>query len=262
MKEKTNKGITLIALVITIIVLLILAGVSIAMLTGENGILTNTTKAKVENAHGAVREAMQLEYTNYKLEKKIGKGASTLVEYFQEKEIIGETEEDGKYVIDVEKLLGTKPTLGLGTDGKDVYKLEEVTEESDVGKLGEIASIKAVKVAATTSTDKTYKVMYYGKTTSEDRQITALIEETSSSNGPQKQFGEPFTFKIIVMSYDSNDEFQNERANECTALTNMTWEDWISSDYNTLEVWVSDDGYIFWRDGFIKTESGARKASW
>ncbi len=35
-KEIKNKGITLIALVITIIVLLILAGVSIAMLTGEN----------------------------------------------------------------------------------------------------------------------------------------------------------------------------------------------------------------------------------
>ena len=39
---KNNKGITLIALVITIIVLLILAGISIAMLTGENGILTNS----------------------------------------------------------------------------------------------------------------------------------------------------------------------------------------------------------------------------
>lgn len=36
---KEKKGITLIALVITIIVLLILAGVSIAMLTGDNGIL-------------------------------------------------------------------------------------------------------------------------------------------------------------------------------------------------------------------------------
>ena len=35
-KRKNSKGITLIALVITIIVLLILAGVSIAMLTGEN----------------------------------------------------------------------------------------------------------------------------------------------------------------------------------------------------------------------------------
>lgn len=36
---KSARGITLIALVITIIVLLILAGISIAMLSGENGIL-------------------------------------------------------------------------------------------------------------------------------------------------------------------------------------------------------------------------------
>ena len=37
---KSTKGITLIALVVTIIILLILAGVSIAMLTGNNGVLT------------------------------------------------------------------------------------------------------------------------------------------------------------------------------------------------------------------------------
>jgi len=37
---KKNKGITLIALVLTIIVLLILAGVTIATLTGDNGILS------------------------------------------------------------------------------------------------------------------------------------------------------------------------------------------------------------------------------
>ena len=39
-----DKGITLIALVITIIVLLILAGVTIASITGENGILRESTK--------------------------------------------------------------------------------------------------------------------------------------------------------------------------------------------------------------------------
>ena len=43
---KSSKGITLIALVITIIVLLILAGVSIATLTGNNGILTKAKEAK------------------------------------------------------------------------------------------------------------------------------------------------------------------------------------------------------------------------
>ena len=44
--KQNNRGITLIALVITIIVLLILAGVSISMLTGENGILTQANKSK------------------------------------------------------------------------------------------------------------------------------------------------------------------------------------------------------------------------
>lgn len=44
--RKIEKGITLIALVITIIVLLILAGVSIAFLVGDNGILKYTTNAK------------------------------------------------------------------------------------------------------------------------------------------------------------------------------------------------------------------------
>lgn len=45
-QPKNEKGITLIALVITIIVLLILAGVTIATLTGNNGILTKANEAK------------------------------------------------------------------------------------------------------------------------------------------------------------------------------------------------------------------------
>ena len=60
MKEKTNKGITLIALVITIIVLLILAAVSIATLTGENGIITKASKAKEENKQGEAKEQINL----------------------------------------------------------------------------------------------------------------------------------------------------------------------------------------------------------
>ena len=45
-KNKSPKGITLIALVVTIIVLLILAGISISMLTGQNGILNRAQEAK------------------------------------------------------------------------------------------------------------------------------------------------------------------------------------------------------------------------
>ena len=57
---KNNKGITLIALVITIIVLLILAGVSIAMLTGQNGILTRAGDATNATVQGDVDEAVKL----------------------------------------------------------------------------------------------------------------------------------------------------------------------------------------------------------
>ena len=57
---KNNKGITLIALVITIIVLLILAGVSIAMLTGQNGILTRAGDATNVTVQGDVEEATKL----------------------------------------------------------------------------------------------------------------------------------------------------------------------------------------------------------
>ena len=72
---KSNKGITLIALVITIIVLLILAGVSISMVVGENGILnratdastkTNDAKDEEEKQFAMAEAAMNFENTKYK----------------------------------------------------------------------------------------------------------------------------------------------------------------------------------------------------
>ena len=58
---KKQTGITLIALVITIIVLLILAGVSIAMLTGNNGILTQANQAKENTKVATAKEKVQIE---------------------------------------------------------------------------------------------------------------------------------------------------------------------------------------------------------
>ena len=57
---RNQRGITLIALVITIIVLLILAGVSIAMLTGQNGILTRATEATDQSLKSEAEEAVKL----------------------------------------------------------------------------------------------------------------------------------------------------------------------------------------------------------
>lgn len=57
---KNQKGITLIALVITIIVLLILAGVSIAMLTGPNGLLTQAQNSQKYSDEAALADRINL----------------------------------------------------------------------------------------------------------------------------------------------------------------------------------------------------------
>ena len=58
--KKQQKGITLIALVVTIIILLILAGVSIAMLTGNNGVLTQAKSAKEKTGEKGEQERVNL----------------------------------------------------------------------------------------------------------------------------------------------------------------------------------------------------------
>lgn len=78
-KIKETKGITLISLVITIIVLLLLAGVTIATLTGENGILTRASKAKTETEIASIKEEIQTEILGVQAEKE-GKIADSSLE--------------------------------------------------------------------------------------------------------------------------------------------------------------------------------------
>ena len=66
-KKKLNEGITLIALVVTIVILLILAGVSISMLAGEDGIITQSKKAKDATIIGEEMEQVKMAYDSAKI---------------------------------------------------------------------------------------------------------------------------------------------------------------------------------------------------
>ena len=70
---KRSKGITLIALVVTIIVLLILAGISISMLMGQNGILNRAAESKREHTVAQEREAIAIAYSASMNVDNIGK---------------------------------------------------------------------------------------------------------------------------------------------------------------------------------------------
>lgn len=70
-KLKVNKGITLLSLVITIIILIILAGVAINTLIGENGIITKSIEAKRETEVASEEEQLQLVYMSIAADKNI-----------------------------------------------------------------------------------------------------------------------------------------------------------------------------------------------
>ncbi len=127
-KKDSTKGITLIALVITIIVLLILAGVTIATLTGENGILSKATEAsnktEEKNAEEEVKIAVMGSIgTNGELENELLKDNLNKIE-----NISGVPEEitDSSYPLTV--TVEGKHSYTINKDGsiKEVPKREGI----------------------------------------------------------------------------------------------------------------------------------------
>ena len=70
--KNSKSGITLIALVVTIIVLLILAGISISMLSGDNSILQKATDAKTKTERQSIVEQARIDVLGYQTENKGG----------------------------------------------------------------------------------------------------------------------------------------------------------------------------------------------
>lgn len=83
MKTKEIRGITLISLVVMIIVLLMVSGITITMLIGENGILRNASKSKEENEYAGIYEAISIELQNYKINKTL-EDVETCKDYFSQ----------------------------------------------------------------------------------------------------------------------------------------------------------------------------------
>ena len=79
---KNKKGITLVSMVVTIILLLILAGVSIRTLSGENGLIERTQIAKEENKKAEYKDYLSIAKTEAIIEK--GGQDITLDEYIEQ----------------------------------------------------------------------------------------------------------------------------------------------------------------------------------
>ena len=129
MKEK---GITLIALVITIIVLLILAGVTIATLTGDNGILTKATEAKEKTEEGEEDEKVKIAVTGALAKDNGGE----IKEGYLDEELANQFGEEGTdYSLD-----GSGPFTVTIIESGRIYIINED------GTIGEVVEREGIEV--------------------------------------------------------------------------------------------------------------------
>ncbi|MFQ8660701.1 MAG: type II secretion system protein [Clostridia bacterium] len=140
---KEKNGITLIALVITIIVLLILAGVSISMLTGDNGILTQATEAKEKNTIGEEKEQISLALQSLRMKKQ----ADNVTDEITASELDEQLKYDGAKNVEVDNVNGyLRVKYG---DSKNEYTVDqsgniesegEITQPENIAKSWEAVS--------------------------------------------------------------------------------------------------------------------------
>ena len=223
--RRTNSGVTLIALIITIIVLLILAGVTIAMIVGENGILNRATEAAVQTEQASIKEALDLAYTDYTMlvqERSLVEGNSARLASLDVVEVDryalmdahgdfwgfmyekGYMHQNG--VINVESLVGTELSTGKGSaeEGTDIYVLEEIGNN--------------------------YVVTYYDDN-SDSEEIWKVSENLTNTVEVKYYESGEADFDI---SFD--EELSGKIAFEIEYEDGMTWNDWSETEYNNVGI--------------------------
>ena len=120
---KNKKGITLIALVVTIVVLLILAGVTISLLLDENGIIAKSKDARNANRAGAIKEEITL-WKADKFAADNGAGSHESMDDFltrlKDRGLI--SEDDINTIKDTKELVIGKETVRFPSDAKTLVQ--------------------------------------------------------------------------------------------------------------------------------------------
>ena len=210
--SKKNNGITLVALVITIIILLILATISIQALT-QTGLFQNANRAKLETKRSQIKEwlslnLMEVQTTNYnKTDSEILEIAREKAEKSEELKKLGKTvnvdgeistEEDGQTV---------PPYFDVIVDN-DMYKVS-MEEQEFIGEVGKIVpsvdfsattTSKSIALKITTKRSQGGTVECYIKGENDSNYGTAQKATDNQYTFDNLEQGKKYTVKVVVTS--------------------------------------------------------------
>ena len=236
-KNKRQNGITLIALVITIIVLLILAGVSIAMLTGQNGILTQAQNASTQTEIAEAKEKAQMDIMAWQSERlENGQDATlndeTIKTILTGKDYVKELKDTsfistkGDHEIQYSELYTTGNNQG-GTANAG----EEVTKPSTWPESNEI---KAISDGAGNTIPLPIDFYYVGGTKTEGVVISDAPNDDMDNTAEGNQF--------VWVPVDNYDDFQRQVGYASGNLNVTTWpSDYGEADSTGVNQYLADN---------------------
>lgn len=144
MKRRDENGITLIALIITIIIMLILAGVALALVVGNNGLIKLSKDARNETNMQAAIEKINLKITNSQM-NSYGRNQNELTlqdlanDFCEDEEI--------EYVELNSKKLASLSKIEIGKNKSFFTKLKEYPYEFEINGSLQLASIDGVNIS-------------------------------------------------------------------------------------------------------------------
>ncbi len=161
---KNKKGITLISLVITIIVLIILASVAIYLSLGNNGIYTRTKQAKESTNKQTATEIINLKITNCQINKYAEKQEMPTL---QELSDVLYEDNEIQYVA-LESKVADKEKVTVGNKTSIFTKLNQYPYEFEINSSLQLASINGVKIANNNETKAKPSTILYPNGTVEN----------------------------------------------------------------------------------------------
>ena len=171
--EKKQKGITLIALVITIIVLIILAGVAISLTLGQNGLLNRTKEAREKYEIASAKEYIELKIDECIIEKGGDASLQDIIDYLAEDSSV-------TYYVALEEVGLVAGEVDIGSP-KEIYVVYNSYQfKVNESKKVEFISIVDVDLEGKVSIEAQVKE-HLGKNADEKYEARVLLKATGNA---------------------------------------------------------------------------------
>ncbi|MCI8345839.1 MAG: Ig-like domain-containing protein [Clostridia bacterium] len=271
---KDKSGITLITLVITIVILIILSGITINSTLGQNGIITRAKQAKIDIQIASIKEQVNIEILDKEIEKDGRLSKIELEEilnkygeivYDEKENIIGIKTKDGGYDINIKDIIGDIGNLETNnenvdgsTEGSDEELITAIKVNRQMNKgtketlvvSFEPENIKNVELEWSSSDETVARVDTVGEVTAVQEGTVTITAKVKGGSSIKQMFF--ITVKETILNGTSTEQNVAHNPQE---ITDFTWEELekiaqeISSPSNmnditkdTYEITVSMDG--------------------